>query len=214
MKARLIATILTAGALVVPADARRSLLDSDPDVIYMEEHVDDPVELMIIKDAPIFGDKDGKRRLGTVKADQKVVLQAMTEKAYRVSAMTGGNKVTGWVAPWAFASKDPNFVENLKKLYERQIEVTALIEEGRAAIGMTVDEVSKALGKPSKTTARQTKKGRTGTWEFIAYEEIPQYTYVRDPLTGKVFRQLSHVIREEVGKIKVEFENDVVTAIE
>jgi hypothetical protein len=214
MITRLIAFVFLAGAMLAPAQTRRSLLDSDPDVIYLEEHVDKPIELMIIKDAPIFGDKEGKRRLGEVKADQKVFLQAMTDKAYRVSAKTGGNKVTGWVAPWAFASKDPKFVENLKKLYERQIEVMALIKEGRPAIGMTVEEVGKALGKPTKTTARQTEKGRTGIWEFITYEEISHYTYVRDPLTGKVFRQLSHVTREEKGKIVVEFENEVVTAIE
>jgi len=214
MTARFLALVFLAGTLVVSAQSRRSLLDSDPDVIYLEEHVDKPIELMIIKDAPIFGDKDGKRRLGEVKAEQKVFLQAMTDKAYRVSAKTGGNKVTGWVAPWAFASKDPKFVENLKKLYERQMEVMVLIEEGRPAIGMTVDEVSKALGKPTKTTARQTEEGRTGIWEFIAYEEISHYNYVRDPLTGKVFRQLSHVTREERGKIVVEFKDEVVTAIE
>ncbi|MGB1130175.1 MAG: hypothetical protein ACPG4K_08990, partial [Haloferula sp.] len=112
------------------------------------------------------------------------------------------------------APPERKFVDNLKKLYERQLEVAKLIAEGRPAIGMTVEEVGKALGKPTKTTARQTKKGRTGIWEFITYDEISHYNYVRDPLTGKVFRQLSHVTREERGKIVVEFENEVVTAIE
>lgn len=214
MNLRLFALLLLAGTVVATAQSRRSLLDNDPDVIYLEEHVEKPIELMIIKEAPIFGDKDGQRRLGNVKPDQKVFLQAMTDKAYRVTAKTGGNKVNGWVAPWAFASKDPKFVDNLKKLYERQLEVAKLIEAGRPAIGMTVEEVGKALGKPTKTTARQTEKGRTGIWEFITYDEISHYNYVRDPLTGKVFRQLSHVTREEKGKIVVEFENEVVTAIE
>ena len=193
---------------------KRSLLDSDPDVVYLEEHVDEPIELLVIKEAPIYSDKEGKRQLGTIVKDQRVVLQAMTERAYRVSAQTTGNKVVGWVAPWAFASKDPQFVENLKKLYERQLEVTRLVNEGRAAIGMTLDEVNRALGQPTKTTARQTQTGRSGSWEFIEYEEIPHYNYVRDPYTGQVFRQLSHVTKEEKAKTVVEFENEVVTAIE
>ncbi len=119
----------------------RSLLDDDPKVIYLEEHVEKPVELLVIKAAQVFSDKEGKRPLGNLVKDQKVILQAMTDRAYRVSAQTGGNKVTGWVAPWAFASKDPKFVGNLKKLYTRQLEVVALIKEGRPAIGMTVDEI-------------------------------------------------------------------------
>jgi len=95
---------------------KRSLLDADPDVIYLEKHVEKVVELMVIKEAHVFSDKEGKRPLGKLIKDQKVILQAMTDKAYRVSAKTSGNKVTGWVAPWAFASKDPNFVVNLKNL--------------------------------------------------------------------------------------------------
>ncbi|MGE9270060.1 MAG: hypothetical protein ACQKBU_04590 [Verrucomicrobiales bacterium] len=214
MTVRLFTCLILLGALPAAAQTRRSLLDSDPDVVYLEEHVRKPIELRIIRSAPIFGDKEGKRRLGEVQADQKVVLQAMTDKAYRVTARTGGNKVLGWVAPWAFASKDPDFVENLKKLYERQLEVARLIDEGRPAIGMTIEEIHQALGKPTKTTTRQTDKGRTGSWEFINYEEVPHYQYVRNPETGRTYRQLSHVTREEKGKIVIEFENEVATAIE
>ena len=207
-------SILLAGALAASAEPRRSLLDSDPGVVYLEEHLERPIELMVVQEAPIYSDKDGKVRLGTIATDQKVVLQAITDRAYRVSARTGGNKVTGWVGPHAFASKDPNFVENLRKLYERQIEVAKLIAGKRAAIGMSLDEVGKALGSPSKTSVRQTGKGRSGRWEFVDYEEIPHYTYVRDPASGRVFRQLSHVTKEERGKTVVEFSDDVVTAIE
>jgi len=206
--------VLLLGSLVAGAQQKRSLLDDDPDVVYLEEHLDEPIELLIVKEAPIFGDKEGRRPLGNVRTDQKVILQAMTDRAYRVSAKTGGNKVSGWVAPWAFASKDPDFVDNLKGLYERQLEVARLIDEGQAAIGMTLDEVGKALGTPTKTTVRKTQKGQSGSWEFIAYEEIPHYTYTRDPVSGRTFRQLSHVTKEEVGKTTVEFEDDVVTAIE
>jgi len=33
-------------------------------------------------------------------------------------------------------------------------------------------------------------------------------------LTGRIFRQYSHTTREEIGKVVIEFENEVVTAIE
>ena len=196
------------------AQRDRSLLDSDPDVLYLQDHLDDPLELRIIKPAPIYSDKEGKRKLGTVTKDQKVHLEAMTDEAYRVTAKTGGNQVKGWVAPWAFASKDPDFVENLKKYYERQLEVRKLIEEGRVALGMDLDEVNQALGNPSKTKQRQTKKGLSGSWEYVDYEEVKHYNYIRDPHSGQVYRKFSHATREEKGKTVVEFEDDVVTAIE
>ena len=74
--------------------------------------------------------------------------------------------------------------------------------------------VGASLGKPTKTKVRQTIKGKTGVWEFIQYEEQDHYQTVRDPLTGRVFRQYSHTTKEELGKIVLEFEGEVVTAIE
>ncbi|WP_353568667.1 hypothetical protein [Haloferula sargassicola] len=216
MKRRLvlILTLLLASA-TLPAQAKRSLLDSDPDVVYLAEHLDQPLKLWIVKSAPIFSDKDGQRRLGTVLPDQQVEIQAITGRAYRVSAQTGGNKTVGWVGSGAFASKkDPDFEKHLAQFYERQLEVAKLIAEKRPAIGMTMDEVSKALGEPTKTTVRQTAEGRSGTWEFIDYEEVKHYTYSRDPYSGNVFRQLSHITREEKGRTNIEFENEIVTAIE
>lgn len=214
MKVAFLVFTLLVMALPGYGQSQRSILDSDPDVVYLSEHIEKPIELRIIKEAPIFSDKEGQRQLGTVTTGQQVHLEAMTAKAYRVTAKTGGNPIKGWVAPWAFASKDPDFVENLKKLFERQIEVQKLIEANEVAIGMTLEEVGKALGKPTKTTQRRTKDGLSGSWEFIDFEEVSHYDYVRDPLTGRVYRQFSHTTREEKGKTVVEFEGDVVTAIE
>ena len=122
--------------------------------------------------------------------------------------------ISGWVAPWAFTSADPEFVANLKLLYQRQIQVQALIAAKTAAVGMTLDEVALAKGKPTKTSVRKTGTGQSGRWEFIDYEEIKHYTTTIDPQTGQAFRQLAYVTQEEKSKTAVEFENDVVTAVE
>ena len=37
---------------------------------------------------------------------------------------------------------------------------------------------------------------------------------MRDPISGRSFRQFSHTTQEERGKTVIEFEGDVVTAIE
>lgn len=218
MKSALVSALLLSLLLPVSAQTKRaerkSLIDRDPDVVHLAEYVKDPIELKVVKDAAVFTDKNGKNKLGILKADQTVVLEAMTDKAYKVRGQGEKNGISGWVGPGNFSSKDPNFVENLKKLHDRQIEVEALIAEKQVAIGMTPDEVSRARGNPTKTSVKQTGKGQSGRWEYIDFEQVEHYNYRRDPVSGQVFRQLSYVTQEEKSKTVVEFENGLVSSLE
>jgi len=193
---------------------RRSLLDSDPEVVYLETVLKKPIELRVEKAAPVFSDKEGKHRLGTLKANQNVKLEAITDKIYRVRGEGVHDGIAGWVAPWAFSSKDPKFVEHLKEFYEREIVVRDLIEAKQVAVGMTMDEVGRSKGKPNKTSVRKTNEGQTGRWEYVEYDELKHYVTRIDPVTGAAYRVLSHITQVESGNFAVEFVNDVVTAIE
>jgi hypothetical protein len=193
---------------------RKSLLDSDPDVVYLERALKKPVDLKVIKEAPVFSDKEGRHRLGTLKAEQTVRLEAITDKIYRVRGQGTRDGIAGWVAPWAFSCKDPQFVTHLKELYDRQIQVQALIDAKSVAVGMTLDEVSLSRGKPTKTSVRKTDKGESGRWEFIDYEEIKHYVTRIDPVSGAAYRQYSHTTQIEKSRTAVEFENNVVSAVE
>ena len=65
--------------------------------------------------------------------------------------------ISGWVAPWAFSSTDPEFVANLKQLYERQIQVQKLIADKQVAVGMTLDEVSVSQGQTDENLPPQNR---------------------------------------------------------
>ncbi len=192
------------------------LLEQDPDVVYLDRHFDESFELVVVKEAPVYSDKAGRHRLGTLKADQKVKLEALTERAYRVRGQGTRDGIAGWVPPWAFKAtwEDADFVAGLKQLYQRQQEVKKLIAAREVAVGMTLAEVAESLGQPTRTQVRRTGKGQSGSWEFIDYEEVKHYVAVPDPLTGVVYQRLSHVTQEERGKTRVEFADDVVTAVE
>lgn len=205
---------LPAGAEIRKAKKSSSLLNDDPDVVYVEEFSDKKIELLVAKPGPVYITKKGGRKLGVLKVNTKVELIGFNEKAYKVRGTATHGGVSGWVSPKILASKDKDFVANFQKVYERQKVVRELIANHEVAIGMTTDEVAEALGRPTKTKVRQTAKGKTGKWEFIQYEEQDHYTYVRDPATGRTYRQYSHTTKEELGKLVVEFENEVVTAIE
>jgi hypothetical protein len=191
-----------------------SLFESEPGVVYLNQVFDKPLKLNVIEQAQVFSDKEGKHRLGFLKADQVVELEGMTEKAYRVRGQGTKDGIAGWVSPKAFSHTDPEFVEKLKKIFERQKSVNEIIKAKGLAIGMTTKEVELSRGKPTKTTVRITPTGETGAWEYINYEETKHYITKVDPVTGQAFRQYSHTTREEIGKTTVEFKDGAVSALE
>jgi hypothetical protein len=218
MNAGMIVPLCLVCALTITAAAkpeRRSLLNSEPDVIYLVDILEEPIKLKVIKEAPVFSDREGKHRLGFLKANQTVELEGMTEKAYRVRGMgRTNNGIAGWVGPHAFSHPQEDFVAKLRQLYERQIAVNVIIAEKGVAIGMTLAEVEKSRGKPTKTSVRRTAKGEAGSWEYIDFDEVKHYITRVDPLSGQPFRQFSHITREETGKTLVEFEDGLVTALQ
>ena len=193
---------------------RESLLESEPGVVYLKHIFDKPLKLNVIEQAQVFSDKDGKHRLGFLKADQVVELEGMTERAYRVRGQGTKDGIAGWVSPKAFSHSDPEFVEKLKKIHERYLTVAEIIKNKGIAIGMTSKEVKLSRGEPTKTTVRVTPTGESGTWEYINYNEIKHYVTKVDPVTGQAFRTYSHTTREETGKTTVEFKDGAVSAME
>ncbi len=203
------------GLAQLTPDTRKQGIDSELGVVYMEALFSKPIQLFVAKDAPVFSDKDGKNRLGTLMANQTVRLEAISERSYRVRGRGKTDGIAGWVGPWAFTSeKHPDFENQLKALYQRQIQVQELIAARAVAVGMTYDEVTQALGKPKKTSVRKTETGETSVWEFVEVKEIKHYVRRVNPVTGDVFRQLSHVTQEETKRTNVEFTDQLVSAVE
>lgn len=190
---------------------RRSLIDSDPDVVYVTDLLPDKetVELSVISRGQVYATKNGGRSLGELSAG-KVKLIGFDERACKVQ---GQGKI-GWVRPDILQSEKGDLRELLKTVYEREMTVRNLIAEGVVALGMTRDEVCRVYGKPTKQKLRTTPQGASGTMEFIEYEEIDHFQPFIDPFSGGLFQRFTHTTLEEKSKIIVEFENDVASAIE
>ncbi|MFD2277332.1 hypothetical protein ACFSQZ_12700 [Rubritalea spongiae] len=187
-----------------------SNLDKDAEVVSLEG---EKIELLVVEPATVFATKKGGRRLGVYPIDTKLQLLGMTDKGYKVKGQATHSLVTGWVSPSKLAAKDPKFIENLKKHYEREMQIRELIANSEVAIGMTAAEVAQAIGEPTKKESKQTKDGMTGTWEYSKGRERKMYTNTVDPSTGQVYRKFSHIVYEETEKLTIEFEDDVVSSI-
>ena len=213
--AGLLAVVIALSAPSLMAqDKRKSLLNTDPDVVYLEEVFDKELKLKVVKAAPVFANKEGGAKLGTLLVGQEAHVVAITDKAYRVRGKGRNGGLAGWVGTWAFEMPSEDFEKNMKAFYERQMKVNKLIDEGTVVLGMTMREVGQVLGEPTKTSIRQTADGQVGRWEFIEYTEIKNYATQVDPYTGQVFRKLVSVERDEKEKTVVEFKDGHAVALE
>lgn len=193
-----------------------SLLQQDPEVVYTREFAPDGIQMQVEKAAPIYATKRGKRILGNLKPGTQVELLGFNERAYRVRGKRlDGSGVAGWVGPHALSLKElENFKEVFQEVYQRQVLVRELIAAEEVAVGMSVEEVSRSLGKPTKTSSRRTAEGSCQVWEYLEFELIRHYQNVRDPYTGVIYRQFTHSTREVTSRLEVEFVDGFVTAVE
>ncbi len=186
-------------------------IDDAPDVVMLSD--EEQIELTVLEPTVVYATNKGGRRLGIYPQYTKLVLLGMTERAYKVSGKAKHSKVTGWVAPKQLASNEPEFVQLLLDYYKREILVRELIAKKEIAIGMTLDEVRRSIGDPTKKESRITKNGSSGTWEYTESEEFKHYTTHRDLVTGQIYRRFSHVTQEVREQLKLDFEGDIITAI-
>ena len=180
--------------------------------IYLEDLLPKPARLAVIADAPIHYKIDLERYLGTLKKGQLVELQAVSDGAYRVRGVAQQGQVAGWVEPKFLNPLKKDFLENLKQNAARRDEVNALIAKNEVAVNMTPEEVTRALGKPAKTTAHVDAKGREETWEFVKYERVPKESYGHDA-AGNIVKTVVYV-KVPVGKLAVSFADNLVSSLE
>jgi hypothetical protein len=231
MKTRLILPVMLCAASLLPGFCftavaelaprgsglkSKSNLIREKGSIYLEDVTDKQLKLLVNRPTFIYYTPQMDRLLGTLFPGQEVEIVALTEKLYKVRGKARQGLVKGWVKPSTLASLDKNFVENLKKLHERETMVAALIEKNEVALGMTPEEVLASLGKPDKKTSKLTKAGRSETFEFATFTRVPRYVpATRKDEYGRLI-QYTAVVYEKVqtGFLRIAFEGNVASSIE
>ena len=190
----------------------KSNLKRAPGAIYLEDFSEEKVELLAIKQEPIYVSSQRKRAIGQLRRGKKVTLIAITDKQYLIRGMALHGQVKGWILPSALQGLDKNFSDKLRTLYERKKIVDELIKNKQIALGMNTDEVVASMGKPSRKNSKLDRGGRLDTYEYSTYERVAQYRFRRDS-QGNLFRQ-KYYVKMETGKLSVKFKNDIVESIE
>ena len=207
------ALLLLLAALPITAQQPRpSSLSRERGAVYVEDFTDDTVQLNLPAAAPAFADSAARRRLGQLLGGQKVDLIAFTEKACRVRGRAAHDTIVGWVGLKHLTSDDPELFDRLKQAAARQTEVEKYIARKEVAIGMTPDEVVRALGKPDEETSNVRQESSSGSFSYVTYDRIPQRTLARDRY-GRLVQTITY-IKVETGRLTVEFENGTVASLQ
>ncbi len=221
-------------ALALVSTAAASPIIREPGAIYFSDFDLKPLRLKLNEAAPVYFDTAQTRYAGTLRFPQTIQAEALSADGLlriRGNAQQGG--VAAWVNPQFLEPLPEGFAANLAKAEKRRIEVEALISRNEVALGMTLDEVSRSLGKPQKRTQRASKEGIQQVWEYVKYELVPQTTYVPvnnqtviqfkpgDKLPGGALIQNTPgyaastiYIKVPVGTLTVTFRDDVVETLD
>lgn len=209
----LVLLLLLLLALPLPAQLPRpSSLSRERGAVYVEDFTDEPVRLTLPAPATAFADPSARRRLGQLLGGQKVDLIAFTEKACRVRGRAAHDTIVGWVGLKFLQSDDPQLFERLQQAAARQADVEKYIARKEVAIGMTPDEVVRALGRPDEETTNVRQEASSGSFSYVTWDRIPQRTLARDRY-GRLVQTITY-IKVETGRLTVEFENGTVASLQ
>jgi hypothetical protein len=201
--------------------------------IYLSDFDQKPLRLKVLRPAPCYFDIGMTRYAGTLRFPQIVQVEAFADNGCRIR----GNAQQGGVAAWIpYDELEPlpeGLLSNLKKSEERRRVVDDLIARNEVAIGMTIEEVGRSLGKPQKITNRADERGTRQIWDYIKYTLVPQTSYypgygqtiVKFPGTPKKPQTVivqggggyypnTIYVKVPVGTLKVSFKDGIVDALD
>jgi len=187
-------------------------VNTEPGAMYLEDILPRPIRLKVAGPSVIYYQADMQRPLGSMAPGTIVQLVAMTEISFKVRGRARHGDVAGWMLQKDLTSTDPKLAENLKKFFDRSLQVEGLIKNKQIAIGMTAGEVKASLGEPQRKSAKVTADGRMDVYEYITYKMVPQIATGRDGFGNVV--QSTIMVKVETGRLSVELKGGAVVTIE
>jgi len=216
--------------LVAAASLHASPIIREPGAIYLSDFGDKALRVNMARAAKSYFDIGMTRYAGTLRYPQQVQIVAVADAGCRVRGNAQQGGVLAWVPYDDLSGLPKDFLATMKKAEERRQMVEALIAKKEVAIGMTIDEVRRSVGKPAKTTKRASKDGSEEIWEYVKYDLIPQTTYTpgvtqtvippskpgapANVVTQTVMIGNTIYVKVPVGTLKVAFKEGLVDSLD
>jgi len=184
----------------------------DPDVLYFPGKAQALPAVRLVKLTPLFTEKDLRSLLRNLNAGTSVRVIGWHQQGWLIQSIDSANHWEGWVASDAIQGIGEKELKEYRDKNESIKEFQRAVQEKNIIPGMTEEDVRKALGKPKKTSFRVDEKGKTQTWSYPRYEEVPEVRSVIDAYGRLV--QITTMVRVARGETTVEFKEGKVVAYE
>ena len=151
------------------------------------------------KRLPIYVDRKAGRMLDII-APQTITILAIDRYGLQIRGKGKNGALTGWIGQkQLFGSGTDNF-KQLQAFYRRQLEIEKLVAEKRPAIGMSLFELKRILGKPTSHRAgegeEEEDQAELLTW--VAHEKVNLNEAIGLGTDADVLK-----MRVEVGRVEV-----------
>jgi hypothetical protein len=183
----------------------------DDDVIYLDEWKQPAFYLKTLYRAPITFTRDRQSILAYLAPGEVVEVIALGETQHYVTARIATGATQGWVDAQALEAPPAGLVAKLRARREKAQAHREMIERHEVAVAMTRAEVRDSLGKPERTSRRQTQAGEEEQWFYTVYKYLPHYIQAQNS-NGQVQQVVSYR-REPAGDRIITFRNGEVAEI-
>lgn len=137
--------LLLFSALQAHAEEKNEVLD-----LSRALGTDQALTLPLTISLPLFDTRQAQRVLVRLPQDQNLFVLAMDRFGLKVRGEGKNGPITGWISQKAAFQNDQKALDSLSALYQRQQIVERLVLLKKVAVGMTLSELTRIMGPPTK----------------------------------------------------------------
>ena len=145
------------------------------DVFYVDDYLEKPVELKVLRATSLTFSRDGSSLLDAVRAGQHVRLIGIGKDRYLVKAQTLNGRLEGWALMSDLEPIPEAIGKELEQKSKEAEKLKQAIARNEIEIGMPQDAVTKILGKPKAKSSVKDANGSFEQWTYTSYKSVPFY---------------------------------------
>lgn len=166
------------------------------------------VRFVTATDLPLYVNRNAGRILDVLSSGQIVTVLAMDRFGLQVRGRGTNGPLTGWIGQKKAFAHDEKRLAKVRNYYERQLEIEQLVAQKQPAIGMTLAELKRILGKPTTHEVGASEEGRTESLTWVIKEKVD----LNELLSSGTDEDLLKM-EVEVGRVQVDLKHGLAARI-
>jgi len=166
------------------------------------------------EELPLYSSNRADRVVDRVTAGQRAVVLAMDLHGFKIETRTARGVLRGWVSRKRISQDDPKKNAAVEAWYQREMTVAALVDSKMAALNLTVEEMERIFGPPTRRSLAVDEQGGVTKerLEWITTEELKLDKSIKGALV--ILGGDTALTQVETSRLTVETLNGMVRSID